>query len=1130
MMLRHSKPLKPLRRHHSLRRRQQASAQPTTGPRAQVHLTFSIQRKLNFGESLRVAGAADALGAWDPDRAIRLEWSDGDVWRGEACIDAGSEHAFKLVTDRGEGGLAWEDGPDHRFVAGVDGSAMQVLADERSVSVLALGESTNEACVAYYSGGTPADGGGNFYASHDRWAGGDVPIMMSNDHATEVANGKWDATGLSGPAAALVTGDEQAKNWRSKLELVASLLLTAGAEADTARADFQEALALSAVYLQWVSTGTVRCVEDGGHQRPNSIALKSRDIFLALERLMISDGHAPSSSVLIARRLQPWLPSFAAAFTVSVPMTRIRDIAHRNDIPQDLKKEIKYTLQNKLHRSAGPEDLVATERILTRLLADEHAYSGDFVHEFKTFHAELKEFFNAGGVFETVGNVDAALRSADPETNAPILDALWAARDALEWHDGAGGGEDRSKCAELLRASTAVRGALATLLSEPVPTTEGLDHRPHSEDKEGQAAYASLEAPIELRQRLRWAEQGLERYAFVLLARIQAGFESMGGVDTAAAADGGWLLGEMAEAAALALRHVELSGYEQAESACAANELRAWAAAGGAHGGDDQIASALRLRAAVERAQRLVDAHTRAVLAHVGPAAITLGDALGVSEPTSRVFAEADVRAGVPFQLSRVLQLLHQATIVAVGGDGFEVIVPGMACGTVGQVAELTPAALSGAAGEVLLVGSVTGDEELAGASVRGLVLRQQLPHLSHLAIQARQAGVVLVSATSAAVADAAAALIGHEATLDASSHGTRLSEGAEAGDGSTAASASKPSTDAEALAIAVTRAEELVAVPLEAATAATAGAKAAACAELLRLAEADSAPFAAAPGVVLPFGCMELAVGADELAALLAPLETAGAGSAALDEACAAARNGIAAAAEKLPAQVLDEALAAFPPGTRLIARSSASVEDLEGLSAAGLYDSVYDIEPGSTDALAKAIAEVWASLYTRRAVLARRVAGLSQAEACMAVLIQPLLPAELSFVLHTRDPLGGEAAAETICAEIAAGLGETLASAANGSAWRLTIAKGGDGEVQTLSFANFGAALRIHGEQGVVSETVDYAEEALTASAEARAELGASLAAAGAALEAHFKVAQDVEGAVVDGRVFVVQSRPQP
>lgn len=47
------------------------------------------------------------------------------------------------------------------------------------------------------------------------------------------------------------------------------------------------------------------------------------------------------------------LPSFTEAFTASVPLTRIRDIAHRNDIPSDLKREIKHTLQNKLHRNAG---------------------------------------------------------------------------------------------------------------------------------------------------------------------------------------------------------------------------------------------------------------------------------------------------------------------------------------------------------------------------------------------------------------------------------------------------------------------------------------------------------------------------------------------------------------------------------------------------------------------------------------------------------------------------------------------------------------------------------------------------------------------------------------------------------
>lgn len=39
----------------------------------------------------------------------------------------------------------------------------------------------------------------------------------------------------------------------------------------------------------------------------------------------------------MARKMNPFLPAFKAEFTAAVPLTRIRDIAHRNDIPHDLK-------------------------------------------------------------------------------------------------------------------------------------------------------------------------------------------------------------------------------------------------------------------------------------------------------------------------------------------------------------------------------------------------------------------------------------------------------------------------------------------------------------------------------------------------------------------------------------------------------------------------------------------------------------------------------------------------------------------------------------------------------------------------------------------------------------------------
>ncbi len=43
-----------------------------------------------------------------------------------------------------------------------------------------------------------------------------------------------------------------------------------------------------------------------------------------------------------ARLMLPLLPSFADQFNTAVPLTRIRDIAHRNDMPHELKQEIKH--------------------------------------------------------------------------------------------------------------------------------------------------------------------------------------------------------------------------------------------------------------------------------------------------------------------------------------------------------------------------------------------------------------------------------------------------------------------------------------------------------------------------------------------------------------------------------------------------------------------------------------------------------------------------------------------------------------------------------------------------------------------------------------------------------------------
>jgi len=57
------------------------------------------------------------------------------------------------------------------------------------------------------------------------------------------------------------------------------------------------------------------------------------------------------------------------------------------------------------------------------------------------------------------------------------------------------------------------------------------------------------------------------------------------------------------------------------------------------------------------------------------------------------------------------------------------------------------------------------------------------------------------------------------------------------------------------------------------------------------------------------------------------------------------------------------------------------------------------------------------------------------------MAVLIQEQVEPQYSFVLHTSSPLDND---DTLLyAEIAAGMGETLASGTRGSPWRLSVEK---------------------------------------------------------------------------------------
>ncbi len=106
------------------------------------------------------------------------------------------------------------------------------------------------------------------------------------------------------------------------------------------------------------------------------------------------------------------------------------------------------------------------------------------------------------------------------------------------------------------------------------------------------------------------------------------------------------------------------------------------------------------------------------------------------------------------------------------------------------------------------------------------------------------------------------------------------------------------------------------------------------------------------------------------------------------------------------------------------LVVRSSSPQEDSDKRSFAGLHDSLIGVE--GTEAALTAVATVWSSLYSERALMYRAELGFDVARAAMAVVVQPLATSERSGITFTVSPVEPDAG------EIEAvwGLGEGLVS----------------------------------------------------------------------------------------------------
>src|SRR5215216_2437008 len=86
---------------------------------------------------------------------------------------------------------------------------------------------------------------------------------------------------------------------------------------------------------------------------------------------------------------------------------------------------------------------------------------------------------------------------------------------------------------------------------------------------------------------------------------------------------------------------------------------------------------------------------------------------------------------------------------------------------------------------------------------------------------------------------------------------------------------------------------------------------------------------------------------------------------------------------------------------------RSSATAEDLPDLSFAGQQDTYLNII--GEDEVLKSVVQCWSSLWTARAIGYRLRNHISQNEVALAVVVQEMIPSDVSGVLFTANPLTG-------------------------------------------------------------------------------------------------------------------------
>ncbi len=196
---------------------------------------------------------------------------------------------------------------------------------------------------------------------------------------------------------------------------------------------------------------------------------------------------------------------------------------------------------------------------------------------------------------------------------------------------------------------------------------------------------------------------------------------------------------------------------------------------------------------------------------------------------------------------------------------------------------------------------------------------------------------------------------------------------------------------------------------------------------------------------------------------------------------------------------------------------RSSATTEDLVEASFAGQQETFVNVK--GKEELLNSVKKCFASLFTPRATYYRNKKGFKHEKASLAVVIQKMVDSDKSGVIFSKDPSQNR---EDVIIEAVFGLGEGIVSGRITPDRYLISRKL---EIIEKEIANKKIAMTRNAAGG--PETVKLKEEISKRQVLKDSEIK-KLADISLKLEEHYKKPQDIEFAIENNEIYIVQTRP--